>query len=171
GQPNLSICAYRLDGFEAEIKGLAHLTGMRSRDFVDSWKSLGGEEIPLPAGAYTIARAPDSASFLHLNLLAPATPLKAAQDLTWRVNRRQAVLQAKARLTAPGGNLTLVEWQVPESVVVSKGIGRDVWNLAHKGPRLQVWLQQAGSASEVEFSGWSAVKDGDLSKIIDKRNL
>jgi hypothetical protein len=170
-QPNLSICAYRLDGFEAEIKGLAHLTGMRSRDFVDSWKSLGGEEIPLPAGAYTIARAPDSASFLHLNLHTPAPPLKAAQDLTWRVNRRQAVLQAKAHLMAPGGNLTLVEWQVPESVVVSKVIGRDVWNWSHNGSRLQVWLQQAGSASEVEFSGWSAVKNEDLSRIIDKRNL
>ncbi|MFL5241343.1 MAG: hypothetical protein ACJ8FY_04490 [Gemmataceae bacterium] len=153
----LSICAYRLDGLETEIKGLAHLTGMRSRDFVESWKSLGGEEISLPVGAYAIARAPETASFLHLSLRVPTPPLKVAQDLTWRINRTQAVLQGKALLTAPGASLSMVEWQIPEAVIISKVVGRDVWNWSHNGSRLQVWLKKADTKSEVEFSGWSSV--------------
>jgi hypothetical protein len=158
--PSLSMCAYRLENIEGHIKGLAHLTGMALSDFKENWKSLGGDDVPLPGGAYNITRSQDSKAFLHLSLQGSVPLLNVTQDVLWQVKGNRAALLAKEKIRSDG-TLVLAEWHVPESVVITKVTGRHVWNWSHKGSLLQVWLEKSGSTSEVEIAGWSPLKGQD----------
>jgi hypothetical protein len=163
-QSTVSIGAYRLEGVEGHVKGVAHLTGMKTRDFVDGWKSLCGEDLLMPAGAYSISRGPDSNPTLQINIESPGPPLDVFQDITWRTSSNKQDFVAKERLHSGAGELVLAEWHVPENVVISKVSGRRIWHWSHKGSRLQVWLHQVGSTSELEFAGWLVRSNHEVSK-------
>jgi hypothetical protein len=165
-QSTLSISAYRLEGVEGHVKGVAHLTGMKARDFVDAWKSLGGEDFLMSAGAYSISRASDSNPALQIDIQSPSPALDVFQEITWRNSSIRQDFVAKQRLRSGTGDLVLAEWHVPETVVVSRVAGRHVWHWSHRGSCLQIWLHQAGSIAELEFAGWLIQKNDALPKSI-----
>lgn len=158
--------ACRADGVEVRVAGSGRVRGPYAGDagaaelkaFADLWRAAGDGAPPPLAALYAVQREPGGDPFLqvHLRVTPPAAP--ASQEVAWRVGARQADLRAVARLAAPGGDLPLIEWEVPADVVVTRVGGRDgrepVWHWSHSGTRVQAWLNRAAGGTEVELDGW-----------------
>jgi len=175
--------AYRADGIEAHVANSGRLRGpyggaagaAESKAFAALWLAA-GESPPLGLPApHALQREPGGEPFLQVALRVTAPVIRGSQKVAWDVGARQADLRAVARLTAPGGagltapggNLSLVEWEVPADVVVTRVGGRDrrepVWHWSRSGTRVQAWLDRTAGSAEVELNGWKELvpdKDG-----------
>src|SRR5262249_31168548 len=91
--------------------------------------------------------------FLRLNLQSTAGRCNAIQDVTWHVTERQATVHAQLRLTAPGEDLALVEWEVPAEIALTEVGGADVRNWSRSGATVPIWLQRSVGQTVVEMAG------------------
>jgi hypothetical protein len=145
--------AYRLDGLEGELKTFLRVKPIDLPEFARRWKAARGSAPPALSYACIFGRKP-AAPELGLDLHVQRPRLEAVQELAWRVGPQQADLRATLRLTAPDGDLGLVEWDAPGNVTLARVTGPDVRHWSRSGPRLQVWLQRTVSTTELQLSGW-----------------
>jgi hypothetical protein len=161
--------AYRGDGLQPTFNDASQGVAYRSAaEFVTQWKQIRGGDLPvmtegLPTGGRLAV--PSYACFFHrdtpplvLVRLAPQQAAGEAQlDVSWRLRSQQADLTLKSTVTAvpnrPLG-LSLVEWEVPESVTVSNVMGAEVRNWSRSGSRVQAWLQSSARTAELTLTGW-----------------
>jgi hypothetical protein len=166
--------AYRADGIETRVADAGRLRGPypnvagapELRALADLWQTAGEGNLPPLASLYGLQREPGGDPFLQLRLGVAAPAVRGSQEVRWRVGARQADLRAVARLTAPGGDLSLVEWEVPADVVVTRVGSRDgrelVRHWSRFGNQVQVWLDRAPAAADVELEGWKELtSDGN----------
>jgi hypothetical protein len=166
--------AYRAEGVETRVADSGRLRGPypnaagapELKALADLWQTAGEGNLPPLADLYGLQREPGGDPFLQLRLGVAATVVRGSQEVRWRVGARQADLRAVARLTAPGGDLSLVEWEVPAAVVVTRIGSRDgrelVRHWSRFGNHVQVWLDRAPAAADVELEGWMELTpDGD----------
>jgi hypothetical protein len=160
---------YRLRGLEAIVANLGRLGPYWSqRDAVSllALTQVAGDMPPLPAATYVLQREAGGSPFLQLQLRMAPVRGTVSQELLWRLSDRQASLRLLARATAPAADLCLLEWDVPEEVVITHVTGRDDRDLVRSwgrvGRRLQVWLQRSLPGAELEVVGWkSLASDAD----------
>jgi hypothetical protein len=166
--------AYRVDGVEAPVVDSGRLRGPyptaagapELKALAGLWQATGEGALPPLAQLYEVQREPGGDPFLQVRLSVPPPAARGSQEVTWRLGARQADLRAIARLTATGGDLALVEWEVPPDVVVTRVGGRGgrepVRHWSRSGSRVQAWLGRAPAAAEVELEGWKELTpDGD----------
>ena len=121
------LLAYRAEGVEARVANSGRLRGpfggaagaAESKALADLWRAAGeGSLPPLPA-PHALQREPGGEPFLQVALRVDPPALRGAWTSpgAWGSGRPTC---ATARLTAPGGDLSLVEWEVPASVVVTR---------------------------------------------------
>jgi hypothetical protein len=155
--------AYRLDGLEAEAKP-QHLGvgSIEPQTFARDWRRAVGKfsDAGPPTQAYSFQRLPGGGpAQLGLTLRPPAA--SARQKLLWRVGPRQAFLEeAAVTLTAPAGNLMLVQWVVPQFFQVTEVTGAQVRSWSQAGARVQVWLKEPCAKTELRLQGWSPLPPG-----------
>ncbi|HEX5272211.1 MAG TPA: hypothetical protein VFW33_17060, partial [Gemmataceae bacterium] len=169
------LLAYRADGVEAHVANAGRLRSpvggdagaKEGRALADLWLAGGEGALPPLPFPHALRREPGGEPFLLLSLRVAPPPVRGSEDVVWRVGARQADLRATARLTAPDGELSLVEWDVPADVTVTRvggPQGRDpVWHWSRAGGRVQAWLDHTTGGAEVELEGWKALaaeKDG-----------
>jgi hypothetical protein len=167
--------AFRADGIEARVADSGRLRGPyagaagapETKALAELWLAAGEGGLPPLAALYGVQREPGGEPFLQLRLSASPPAVRGSQEVTWRVGARQADLRAVARLTAAGGDLSLVEWEVPADVVVTRVGGRDgrepVRHWSRFGNHVQAWLDRVPASAEVELDGWKelvAEKEG-----------
>jgi hypothetical protein len=145
--------AYRLDGLEGEPKTFLRVKPIDVPEFARRWKAARGSAPPPLTYACLFGRKP-AAPALGLDLRVRRPRLEAVQDLSWRLGPQQADLRATLRLTAPDGDLALIECEVPEGVTLARVSGPEVRHWSRSGSHLQVWLQRTVSGTEVQLSGW-----------------
>src|SRR5262249_57996724 len=77
-------------------------------------------------------------------------------DVELRVGPRQAEVRATLELTAPGKDLSLLEWEVgPARALTVAGVtGPDVRGWSRSGNRVLVWLTRTTGKTTLELSGW-----------------
>lgn len=148
------LLAFRLDGLRADITTLLRARPVVPADFSREWQDAGGAPLPAPAYACLFDRKP-AAPALGLQLRLATPRLNVVQDLNWRLALTQADLRAVIRLSAPDADLALVEWEAPESVIVSRITGADVRGWNRSGSRIQVWLMRSVAQTEIQVTGWS----------------
>lgn len=152
-EPTKGYLAYRLDGLKDVLKTYLRVRQVEPAEFTQLWRTARAVPPGPLSYACVFVRRP-AAPALGLDLEPQETSFEAVQDLAWLVGPQQADLRATLHLTAPDGDLSLVEWELPNAVTVARISGPDVrcWNRA--GPRVQVWLQRAVSATDVQLTGW-----------------
>jgi hypothetical protein len=166
--------AYRAEGVEVRVAKSGRVRGPYAGDagaaelkaFAALWRAAHDAAPPTPAALYVVQREPGGDPFLDVNLRMAPLAFQGSHEVAWRVGARQADLRAVAR-PAPGGDWSLVEWEVPADVVVTRVGGREgrepVWHWSRSGTRVQAWLNRTGGAAEVELDGWKELpteKDG-----------
>jgi hypothetical protein len=155
--PREGYLAYRLQGLEARSIDNRRVEGILPAEFpLFFWQAAGRGAAP----AYTCRIVPEGTARPRLTLeVWPAPPRRQGTlAISWQVGRAQADFRAALDLSAPNGDLTLIEWEIPAGVEVSAVAGPKVheWSLARRpgGPgRLQVWLRQAVKQTHLEVSG------------------
>jgi hypothetical protein len=156
--PGSSFLAYRTQGLEAHDVpgGRLRVTGINAADFAPFWRAPSRPEPRSLAYACTFRREQGQPPVLRLLLRVPPAAVEAAQDVGLRVGPRQAEVRVTARLSAPGGDLSLVEWEVRSSrpLTVADVTGPDVRRWTRTGNRLLVWLQRTTGTTRVEVTGW-----------------
>ncbi|MCI0457881.1 MAG: hypothetical protein L0Z62_13015 [Gemmataceae bacterium] len=137
--------------------------------FAQAWQRLGLREPVRPTRAYSFSfRRKQGQVWLELTLQPPR--IQTRQEVAWRVHPLHADFRADVALTTTKDGLLWVEWEVPESVTVSRVVGLKGTRLrfwTRSGSRLQAWLDgpapgqpaslpQAGSLTESELrvEGW-----------------
>jgi hypothetical protein len=145
--------AYRLDGLSGELKTYLRVRGIDPADFAQLWKDARGIAPPPLTYACGFTRKPAGPA-LGLELEVQRPRFEAVQDLAWRLGPHEADLRATLRLTAPDGDLGVVEWEVPENVTIARITGPEVRHWGRSGPRVQVWLRNTVSAAELQLVGW-----------------
>jgi hypothetical protein len=148
------LLAYHLDGLKAEVSsGSLGVKRIEPEEFARQWRTARAGEPAMLAYACRFGRKPDPPSlFVKLEALAPH--VEATQDLVWRIGPQYADLQADLQLSAPDGDLAMVEWVVPELVTVARVTGPHVRSWSRNGSRVQVWLQRSVAATELQLAGW-----------------
>jgi hypothetical protein len=150
--------AYRLNGLTGELKTYLRVRGIDPADFAQLWKDAQGTAPAALTYACVFGRKP-AAPALGLELEVQRPRFEAVQDLAWRLGAHEADLRATLRLTAPDGDLGLVEWEVPESVTIARITG-PVRHWSRSGPRVQVWLLGTVSDAELQLVGWWLLPGG-----------
>jgi hypothetical protein len=151
--------AYRLDGIKGDLKTFLRVNPIEPEQFVRRWRAArGSAPAASPAYACTFERRPAGPA-LGLDLEVEPPHFEAVQDLAWRAGLRQVDLRAVLRLTpSPDGAPALVEWDVPETVTLTRLSGPDVASWSRTGTRIQVWLTHAlgagDSGIELQATGW-----------------
>jgi hypothetical protein len=160
------LLAYQAERVEARVVNSGRLRGpyggeagaKESKAFAELWSAAGEGTLPPLPPPHALGREPGGEPFLQVGLRVAPPVLRGGQEVVWRVGARQADLRATARLTAPGGDLSLVEWDVPADVTVTRVGGRDgrdpVWHWSRNGSRVQAWLDHTAGSAEVELDGW-----------------
>jgi hypothetical protein len=116
----------------------------------DIWKPAGlGAEAPTRA----FRRASKAAAVLKPVLTAPGSVVRGSQDLAWWVGPRRLEVEGRARWSAGGDGLMLVEWEVPPPVAVTEVHGTGLQSWSRVGPRVQAWLQKPQTEVELHWSG------------------
>jgi hypothetical protein len=169
------LLAYRADGVEARVANSGRLRGpyggaagvAESKAFADLCLAAGEGSLPSLPAPHALQREAGGEPFLQVALRVVPPPVRGSQEIVWRVGARQADLRATARLTAPGGDLSFVEWEVPADVVVTHVGGRDdhdpIWQWSRTSNRVQAWLDHTMGVVDVELDGWKELaqeKDG-----------
>jgi hypothetical protein len=152
--PGEGLLAYRADGLRAEPGGESlGIKRIEPDEFVKAWKEERGAEPAAPAYACVFGRRPGPPALgVRLELLRPR--VEATQDLAWRAGPQFVDLKAGLRLTAPDGDLAVVDWEVPAGVTVVRVAGPDVRSWNRTSSRVQVWLQRSVAATELQLVGW-----------------
>ena len=169
------LLAYRADGVEARVANSGRLRGpyggaagvAESKAFADLWLAAGEGSLPSLPAPHALQREAGRRA------VPPGRPARRSAAGSGepgdRLARgaRQADLRATARLTAPGGDLSFVEWEVPADVVVTHVGGRDgrdpIWQWSRTCNRVQAWLDHTMGVVDVELDGWKELapeKDG-----------
>jgi len=158
--------AYRTEGVEAPVANSGRLRGPfvgpagapELKGYAALWQTAGEAPPSALAVLYGVQREPGGDPFLQVRLSISPPVMMGTQEVTWRVGPRQADLRAVVRLTAPAGDLPLIEWEVPADVAVTRVGGRGrrepVRHWSRTGTRVQVWLDRTPGGTEVELSGW-----------------
>jgi hypothetical protein len=116
----------------------------------DIWKPAGlGAEAPTRA----FRRAPKAAAILKPVLTAPGSAVRGSQDLAWWIGPRRLEVQGRARWSAGGDGVMLLEWEVPPPVAVTEVHGTGLQSWSRTGPRVQAWLQKPQAEVELHWSG------------------
>src|SRR5262249_15389610 len=129
--------------------------GIEPRHFAPFWSRRGSD--PPLSDASRFFRDPQLAPELPLVLRPLAPQVKGEQTVHLNVVApTQAELRVKAKLEAPGKDLSLLEWDIQSArpLVISGVLGRDVLRWSQSGSRLLVWLEKTTAATEVELTGW-----------------
>jgi hypothetical protein len=159
--------AYTAKGVEAHVANTGRLRGPYGgaagaadiKAFADLWSAAGESGLPTLPAPHALQREPGGEPFLQVSLRVATPVARGGQQVTWHVSARQADLRAVARLTAPDGDLlSLVEWEIPANVVVSRVGGRGgrdpVARWSRAGNRVQAWFDHAAASAVVELEGW-----------------
>jgi hypothetical protein len=160
--------AYSARGLEVARPDLLRVTGIdldRAR-FAPFWPASSRPGPRSLTYAATFRREGGQPPVLGLHLRPAPTPVEARQDVSLRVGRTQADLQATLELKAPAGDLALVECELHSArpLTVARVAGPDVRSWSQSGNRLLVWLQAATGATTLEVAGWvplAAGRDGE----------
>src|SRR5262249_12023102 len=80
----------------------------------------------------------------------------ATAEMVWRIGDRRAEFAARAHVKAPGGRLSLVEWNVPAAVTLTDVRGPDIHRSSRAGNRLQVWLAPPAPEATIDVGGFIA---------------
>jgi hypothetical protein len=159
--------AVREDGIEARVAGSGRLRGPypaavgapELKGLSGLWQMAGEGSLPALSALYGVQREPGGEPFLQVRLGVSSSAVRGSQEVAWRVGARQADLRAVAHLSTAGGDLPLVEWQVPAEVTVTRVGGRDgrepVRHWSRFGNRVQAWLDRTPTAAEVVLEGWT----------------
>ena len=98
---------------------------------------------------------------LQLDARPAAVHAECTHDVSWRLGERQAEVRAIARLTAPGGDLVLIDWQIPAGVQVTDvtEVGRRegsarVRQWGGGDGHVQVWLDRPAREVSLQLTGW-----------------
>jgi hypothetical protein len=151
-----SFLAYRCAGLEATRTNWLRLTGIPPAEFAPFWPgATRREETPLDY-ASSFRRDPRQPPELRLALRPIPPRLQALQAISVQVGPAQAELSARIDLVAPGGDLSLVEWEIQSSqpVTIASVTGPDVSRWSQSGHRLLIWLKKTTSSARLSFSGW-----------------
>jgi hypothetical protein len=133
------------------------LTVSSREQFAALWKAQGRVDprVPWqPALAFSFQRGGNAAPLLQLNLRLAAAPVQAVQQITWKVGPDQAEFQATCAIKAGDSEVTLVEWDVPPEVTITRIGGRDVVSWSQCGRRVQAWLDTQRRSTELRLAGW-----------------
>src|SRR5581483_11739860 len=95
---------------------------------------------------------------VHLQTAWPE--VAAAQEFTWKVDRRTADLTANVKLKPAAGDAVLAEWAVPAGVTIADVTGPLVRTWSQNRSRLQVWFQPAAEKADVPRGAWDLVLTG-----------
>jgi hypothetical protein len=148
-----SYLAYRLHGLTAALETYLRQRPISLAEFSRPWQAATGSAPPSLDYVCEFVRK-GGAPALGPNLQIEPVRAQAVQDLAWRAGPQQVDLRAALRVTAPQGDLTFVEWEVPETVTVTQVSGLEVRSWSRSGSRVQVWLRRSVAATELQLSGW-----------------
>ena len=113
GRATASFLAYRTNDLEVERINPVGVTGVRPEEFAPFWPRSSWPDSRPPAYASTISREDENRPPVLGLKVRPSSPAAHAKlDMEVRVGRRQADVRATAVLTAPDGDLPLVQWQI-----------------------------------------------------------
>ncbi|HKB40992.1 MAG TPA: hypothetical protein VKD72_31485, partial [Gemmataceae bacterium] len=161
--PQEGYLAYRLQGLEARRIDNLRVEGVKPDAFpAFFWQTAGRGGTP----AYTCRILREGTEGPKLTLAVRPAPARRDGKLNvhWRIGNGtpttagRADFSAVLDLSAPDGDLALVEWEVPAGVEVAAVTGREVreWSLLRGGGgngRLQVWLRRAVDGAHLEVLG------------------
>jgi hypothetical protein len=146
--------AYRVDGLEARDKG-ANLTTqpLSPEQFAKLWQAGGIREQVLPTGACSFRTRPADAGVLVT--FVPLRPV-VEQDLQWKTYADRVELLGNVKIASPGGDLLLLEWEIPQMVTVAEITGENVrsWTRPSGESRVQIWLKQPARHAQMSVRGW-----------------
>jgi hypothetical protein len=153
------VFAWRAQGVELTDTRPAVAVALTPESFLkDHWQPARVEADPRPPTAAYQRSAPGAAPVVRVRTAA-GYPLagrpreRATSAVAWRVGPRRAEVEAAARVSVPGGRVSLVEWDVPTTVTVTEVHGPDVHAWSRAGKRLQVWLARPTAEAAVQWSG------------------
>lgn len=155
-QSNEGLLACQLTGLQARIQAQG-LTIHEREQFALLWRLavLGDPRFPwLPTHAFSFDRGATGAPALKLDLQIAAPRVRGVQDLAWRVGVEQAEFHATIRLTAPDGDLAVVEWELPPEVTVARLSGPELVSWSQTGGRVQAWLDGPRRGAQLQLVGW-----------------
>jgi hypothetical protein len=148
--------AFHTEGLDAQVAEHVRVNGPSSADFKRAWDENGMQD-PGTVHAYSFQRK-GGPPILRLSLSAPASGVECRQRVSWHVlHASQADLAVVAHFRASGRPLSLIEWDVPESVKDVDVSGADVRAWSRTGSRLQVWLTRPCAQTDVRLSGWQGL--------------
>jgi hypothetical protein len=132
-------------------------TGREREQFAESWRQsvLGDLRLPgLPTHAFSFDRATTGAPSLKLNMHYASPRLKGSQHIAWNLSGDQSECKAVIQLSAPNGDLSLVEWDVPSDFFVARISGNELACWSQTGSRVQAWLDSPRKSAALELTGW-----------------
>jgi hypothetical protein len=150
------LLACQLFGLEGHLNPRG-LTAFDRQQFASLWKqaAMVDPRLPwLPAHAFSFQRGKAEAPALQLDLHVASPRARAVQSIAWHVGIEDAEFEANTSLTAPDGDLTLVEWDVPPEVTVARLTGAEVLSWSQTGTRVQAWLDSPRRGANLHLSGW-----------------
>ena len=159
GPSKESFLAYRAEGVVAQVTDHLRITGADRQPFADFWRSAKMGEPGAQTRVYAFRRALGP-PVLRLALQAFPSATRAVQRVRWTLGLRRADFQLTARVTAPGRDLVLVEWEVPAAIHVGEVRGDEVRDWSRSGSCLQVWLRRPVALATVQVLGWRSWGSG-----------
>lgn len=164
------LLAYRVEGLQATfgdgrgIKGIdaAKLKDVFARDFAQPWRAARREDLELPTSAFW--STPGVAPYLPLNLQRPPVHLRSDHKVFWNIRTQEAGVRATVQLMDTEGIASLLEWNIPEDVILASVNGADVHSWSRKGPRLQIWLSRPVRETTIQWTGWLPRRPGEATR-------
>jgi hypothetical protein len=145
--------AYRTQpGLNAQRETSQNLTRIDNNEFAQDWPGGPSLQANLHYIAYRIT--PNATPLLFLRLEHAAPVLQGEVDVNIRVDSQRAEFEAAAEVTAPGKDLTALEWELPPSCVLASATGEDVRTWKQSGSHLLVWLNRTTTKTQIHLSGW-----------------
>jgi hypothetical protein len=144
-----------LDG-GIQTQGLT-ATGREREQFAESWRLnvLGDPRLTgLPTHAFSFDRATTGAPSIKLNMHYTSPRLQGSQQIEWNLSGDQAECKAVIQLSAPNGDLSLVEWDVPSGFFIARISGNELACWSQTGSRVQAWLDGPRKSAALELTGW-----------------
>lgn len=155
-----SFLGYRAHGLAAPLAESLNVTGREPAALAEFWpEGLRPDPATVSFAASTWPAA-DRPPVVRVRLDPHPARARARQTLTVSVGPRQADVRASVQLTAPAGDLALVEWRLSPGLTVTSVTGPAVRRWSQTGARVLVWLEGAKETAEVAWSGWLPLAGG-----------
>jgi hypothetical protein len=148
------LLAYRSQGLESQLVANLRVTGIEQDTFRQWWASSGLADPGPDFHAFGFQREAGGPPLLQLKLTPLTTAATGGLNVTWRLRKSQAELQATAKINSPSGELGLVEWEVPPELGIFTVTGPQVRSWSRTGSRLQVWLKGLVGETTLQLTGW-----------------